>query len=91
MDKPEENVEKVCVSRQLFNIVITLIIAAFTSAMVVQQAQMSNLRLEVRTVQLEQKKYTIDKAEELKYLIEIRQTVGDLDNQVIEYKKQEKP
>lgn len=91
MEKPDlENSGKISyVTRQQFGTVLTVIVAAFLLALIIVQAQMSNLRLEVRTLQIEQKKYNTDKAEELKYLIEIKQTMQDLDVQIIEAKKQQ--
>lgn len=93
MEKPDlENSGKISyVTRQQFGTVLTVIVAAFLLALIIVQAQMSNLRLEVRTLQIEQKKYNTDKAEELKYLIEIKQTMQDLDVQIIEAKKQSQP
>lgn len=92
MEKPEENSGKIeYVTRPQLGTVLTVIVAAFLLALIIVQAQMSNLRLEVRTVQLEQKKYNADKAEELRYLIEIKQTMQDLDVQIIEAKRQANP
>lgn len=93
MEKPDlENSGKISyVTRQQFGTVLTIIVAAFLLAFIIVQAQMSNLRLEVRSVQLEQKKYAADKAQELQYLIEIKQTMQDLDVQIIEAKRQANP